>query len=101
MLEKLSLLNYRVRDNEKRGKGFVVHINAIKKYEEREAGVRRLTIIADEVKEKTGMKPEKSLEYKEGDVKELENEFADVLTEEPGCTNIMKMTIDVCGAVPI
>ena len=40
------------------------------------------------------MQPEKFLEYKEGDV-------ADVLTEEPGCTNIVMMTIDVCGAVPI
>ena len=53
-----SLVNYRVRDNEKGGKGFVVYINAIKKYEEREAGVRRLTIIADEVKEERGMQPE-------------------------------------------
>ena len=53
----------------------MVHINAIKKYEEREAGVRRLTIIADEVKEVRGMKPEKSLEYKEGGVKELEKDL--------------------------
>ena len=101
VLEKFSLINYGVRDNEKRGKGFVVHINAINKYEEREAGVRRLTIIADKVKEERCMKPEKSLEYREGDIKELEKEFSDVLTEEPGYTNIVKMTIDVCGAVPI
>ena len=101
MLKKLSLVNYRVRDSDKREKGFVVRINAIINYEETDAGVRRLTIIADEVKEVRGMKPEKSLEYKEGDVKELDKEFADVLTEELGCTNIVKMTIDVCCAVPI
>ena len=69
----------------------MVYINAIKKYEEREAGVRRLTIIADEVKEERGMQPEKFLEHKEGDVEELRR--VDVLTEERGCTNIVKMTI--------
>ena len=42
----------------KEGKVLWYTLMLLKKYEEREAGVRRLTIIADEVKEERGMQPE-------------------------------------------
>ncbi len=48
MVEKLNRVNYRVKDQHKKEKGRIVHVNNLKKWVEREDSVRRLVVVGEE-----------------------------------------------------
>ena len=82
----------------------VVHINTLKAYVERDAYVRRLTIVAESGEgdaELTGKLVGQSSQYVEGEIEAILHEFSDVMQAKPGCTKTTVMEMDVGGARPI
>jgi len=55
VVDKLSCVNYRVRQLQSKSKGKVVHVNATKRYRDRVEDVRRLTVLADEPAPQVGL----------------------------------------------
>ena len=100
VLGKKSLVNYEVRALDKRGKGKTVHLNNLKKYVERDQVVRRLTMLADEA-ERYPLPLQESPLYNKEDMKEILRRHASTFSDKPGCTDVVKMMIDVADAQPI
>ena len=100
VLGKKSLVNYEVRPLDKRGKDKIVHLNNLKKYVERDQVVRCLTVLADEAERYPLLLQESPL-YNKEDMKEILQRHASTFSDKPGCTDVVKMTIDVGDAQPI
>ena len=104
VVEQVGRVNYRVKQLEGGSKVKVVHINTLKAYVERDAYVRRLTIVAESGEgdaELTGKLVGQRSQYVEGEIEAILHEFSDVMQAKPGCTKMTVMEMDVGGARPI
>ena len=78
----------------------MVHLNNLKKYVERDQVVRRLTVLADEA-QRYSLPLQESPLYNKEDMKEILQRHASTFSDKPGCTDIVKMMIDVGDDQPI
>ena len=67
---------------------------------ERDQVVRRLTVLADEA-ERYPLPLQESPRYNKEDMNEMLRRHASTFSDNPGCMDVVKMTIDVGDAQPI
>ena len=95
VLERLSTVNYRVRQVDARGKGKVIHINASKAYNDRSTPVRRLTVLADEPIPEQNIEVQEALGRCQGDLDKVLGMFPGVFSDTPGNGNIVEVSLTV------
>ena len=81
-----------------------MRINILKAYRERELEVCSLTVVADEkdvIESGAILKVEECEGYSKIDLFAVLGEFGDVLSEEPGRTNVVKADIRLLPETPV
>ncbi len=100
VLGKMGSVNYKIGKvgNEKHSK--VVHVNCLKKYEER-TNIRRLDLVLEDAGQERNVLREECVGFVSDDLEDLMAEFGDVFSDVPGNTDRVKMTIDTGNSPPI
>ena len=110
MVKKNLPLSYRISTGDRTIPS--VHVQLLKKYTPREqqSSVRRVTTVIEPDTESDSMNNQYTqvslsgvaqAESRDKDVKEWEDEFSDILTKEPGLTNLIEFKIDTGDHPPI
>ena len=102
LYKKLNRVDYRIELS--KGKSKVLHINNLKKYNEREEVVLRIAVVAEEIceEEKRGIRMDgvcKDFDF--GKIARLKEEFPNVFCDLPGKTDLCLLKIHTGDALPI
>ena len=95
---KLSAVNYIIEEEEGRKRSKVVHVNNLKSFKERELEVCALTVLAEEKElqdTSSVLHVEECEGYKDKDIGKILAEFKDAMSETPGKTEVVKMSVEV------
>ena len=99
--QKLNRVNYKVEFENEKCK--VLHINNLKKYNQRMEEVLRIAVVAEDVIEgkRTGLKMSGSCDtFDRKQIKALQDEFPKVFNNEPGETDVCRLEIQTGDALP-
>lgn len=100
VLECLGAVNYRIKKLEG-GKSRVVHVNMLKKYQDREEKVKKLVVVAEDTIVGQSLQIERAPSCPSMKLQELLDRYTHVLSVKPGNTKILEMEIDVMTTSPI
>ena len=102
VVERLNRVNYRIEIS--KGRSRVVHINNVKKFQEREMSIMRLTVVAEDFSgdEAVGVKVSGDCaDFDMSTVEQLEQEFPEVFSNLPGKSEVGQMVIQSNEPYPL
>ena len=102
VVEKLNRVDYRIEIS--KGRLRVVHINNVKKFQERELSILRLTVVAEDFSEDeaVGIKVTGDcVDFNVSVVEQLEQEFPEVFSELPGKSEVGQLVIQSTEPYPL